>query len=144
MKIALTSVWLMCAVSSTSSFATTSSHKNNPFVSRGGAPAPAFGIRGGEKGTSLNASVEKEATASSPVSSGNLELLSLRGRTALENLIAFDEKSGAQAHVYGDWPEPGVDDEGKKNLAEQVCLSMSEIKHYCRLYLVFLVASRPH
>lgn len=129
MKYAFTSVWLMYAVSSTSSFATTSSLKNNPFVARGTAPLPTFGIRGGEKGTALNASVEKEATASSPVSSGNLDLLSPRGRKALQNLIAFDENTGAQTHVYGDWPEPGVDDEGKKKLVEQVRLNKFEIKY---------------
>jgi hypothetical protein len=31
-----------------------------------------------------------------------------------------NDPDGFQAHVYGDWPEAGVEDEGKKQLAEQV------------------------
>lgn len=30
------------------------------------------------------------------------------------------DPDGFQRHVYGDWPEAGVDDEGKKRLTEQV------------------------
>ena len=49
----------------------------------------------------------------------NLELLSERGRQAIVGLIENDA-DGFQKHVYGDWPEAGTEDEGKKLLAEQV------------------------
>ena len=35
------------------------------------------------------------------------------------NLMEHDVE-GSQAHVYGGWPEAGVQDEDKKRLAEQV------------------------
>lgn len=54
------------------------------------------------------------------VSVENLALLSDRGRQAVENLVQHDAADGAQQHVYGNWPPPGTDDEGKKRLAEQV------------------------
>jgi len=61
------------------------------------------------------------STTESAVSVENFSLLSERGRKALEALIAFDEENNkAQSHVYQDWPEPGVEDEGKKQLAEQL------------------------
>jgi hypothetical protein len=50
----------------------------------------------------------------------NLGLLSDRGRAAIQNLILYDTDSHDQMHVYGNWPPPGVDDENKLRLAEQV------------------------
>lgn len=38
----------------------------------------------------------------------------------MTNLINGDDGVNAQEHVYKDWPEAGVDDEGKVQLAEQV------------------------
>lgn len=52
------------------------------------------------------------------VLAANMDLLSERGRTALKNLIENDD--GSQKHVYANWPEPGIDDDGKRRLAEQV------------------------
>ena len=61
------------------------------------------------------------------VSPRNWDLLSARGRRALERLVSHDHSASssgrpphAQAHVYGDWPDVGVDDDGKIALAEQV------------------------
>mmetsp|Transcript_26451 Transcript_26451/g.30747 ORF Transcript_26451/g.30747 Transcript_26451/m.30747 type:complete len:718 (+) Transcript_26451:241-2394(+) len=54
------------------------------------------------------------------ISSDNWSLLSTRGKQALTNLINGDEGIGAQEHVYKDWPESGVDDEGKMELTEQL------------------------
>ena len=47
-------------------------------------------------------------------------MLSERGQTSIQAMIEMDEGLGAQAHVYSDWPEAGVEDEGKIQLAEQV------------------------
>jgi UDP-sugar pyrophosphorylase len=74
---------------------------------------PFGGFRGGSH---LQAT---SATSSAVISSENLALLSERGRAALENLIQCDV-DGAQQHVYGDWPSPGTDDDGKKRLGEQL------------------------
>jgi hypothetical protein len=84
----------------------TSKSNLQPFVQRGGASS---------KSSSLFASVD----AATEVSAANLDLLSARGRKALQNLIEHDADS-AQRHVYGNWPEPGTQDEEKKRLAEQV------------------------
>jgi hypothetical protein len=55
------------------------------------------------------------------VSAENWELLSERGKAALSRLILYDVANGhAQKHVYGDWPERGVEDEEKRGIAEQV------------------------
>ncbi len=54
------------------------------------------------------------------ISQENWELLSARGKQALANLIIGDEGVNAQEHVYKDWPEAGVSDEGKVQLTEQV------------------------
>ena len=56
------------------------------------------------------------------ISTSNWELLSDRGKAAISKLILYDMSSGhhGQKHVYGDWPEVGVDDEEKRMLAEQV------------------------
>jgi hypothetical protein len=74
------------------------------------------------------ASSTEASTASSPIDADNLALLSDRGREALLRLIEYDSDMGAQRHVYANWPECGVDDEGKKGLAEQVRVKLSEEK----------------
>ena len=95
---------------------------------------PAVSVRGGGGGggrssssSSLSAAASVEETddiasmaSTPPVSLENLSLLSDRGRQAVERLIAFDKGMGAQTHVYGNWPEAGIEDEGKQHLAEQV------------------------
>ncbi|KAL3943863.1 MAG: hypothetical protein SGBAC_002065 [Bacillariaceae sp.] len=53
------------------------------------------------------------------VSTENLEVLSERGRAAVQSLID-DDVNSSQSHVYGDWPEPGTQDEDKKRLSEQL------------------------
>lgn len=69
--------------------------------------------RGGVSPLGASASVVGEA-----VTSENLAVLSERGQAALTSLVEHDD--GSQSHVYADWPEPGTDDEGKKQLGEQV------------------------
>jgi hypothetical protein len=74
-------------------------------------------------------------TISDGVSVENFALLSSRGRAAIQRLIQYDQNSSsgsdnntisngqqqpAQTHVYGAWPPPGIDDDGKRRLAEQV------------------------
>jgi hypothetical protein len=75
--------------------------------------------------TAVPSADSSSSTASSPLSSppvhaDNLALLSERGRDALLRLIQYDADFGAQRHVYANWPDCGVDDEGKKRLADQV------------------------
>ena len=102
---------------SPSSSSSSSSVSRIPFIS-GGATTSTFGTR-------LKSSVDSTATTSSAVpaavTSENLELLSERGRKVILSLIEHDV-DGFQKHVYGDWPESGIEDEGKKLLAEQVSL----------------------
>jgi len=64
---------------------------------------PAFGLK-----ASTEASV-----------STNLEVLSDRGREAVQKLIDFDQ-DGSQEHVYGGWPDVGTQDDDKRRLGEQV------------------------
>uniref|UniRef100_A0A7S1YBI8 UTP-monosaccharide-1-phosphate uridylyltransferase n=1 Tax=Grammatophora oceanica TaxID=210454 RepID=A0A7S1YBI8_9STRA len=89
---------------------------------------PAF-VRGGGSSSNTPSSSQLHVAASSSPSTQqeqkmteeNLSLLSDRGRAAVERLIAFDQDNGvAQAHVYGDWPPAGQEDEGKQQLAEQL------------------------
>eukprot|EP00956_Cyclotella_meneghiniana_P027536 scaffold61957_cov22-Cyclotella_meneghiniana.AAC.1 len=65
----------------------------------------------------------EEINALSVISSDNWEILSERGAKALRRLILFDSNAegggGVQRHVYGDWPERGVEDEEKRGIAEQ-------------------------
>jgi hypothetical protein len=74
----------------------------------------------------VSSSVSSSATTDfAVVTSENLALLSERGRKAIENLVQHDRKvdsdvSPAQMHVYGNWPQAGIEDEGKRRLAEQV------------------------
>ena len=75
--------------------------------------------------SSSSSSSSSSSPSSSPspfdvVSTRNWELLSARGRSALERLVSRDAGRSAQAHVYGGWPEIGVEDDGKIALAEQV------------------------
>lgn len=70
-------------------------------------------------GTNLKSSVDSPSAIESAVTPENLELLSERGRQAIVGLIENDA-DGFQKHVYGDWPEAGTEDEGKKLLAEQL------------------------
>jgi len=117
MKFQFTSAFtLLLLNASASSFGANSPkkvHRGIAFVS-GGAVSNSFG-------TKLNSSVDSESTCvKSVVASNNLDLLSERGRNAILSLIEHDV-DGAQEHVYGNWPEAGVEDDGKKQLAEQVC-----------------------
>mmetsp|Transcript_22501 Transcript_22501/g.31562 ORF Transcript_22501/g.31562 Transcript_22501/m.31562 type:complete len:709 (-) Transcript_22501:250-2376(-) len=84
-----------------------------------GAGVPTFWktTRGGASPSSFSLK-SSTAAASSAVSTANLDLLSERGRKSIESLRANDD--GSQAHVYSDWPEAGVEDEGKVKLAEQL------------------------
>jgi hypothetical protein len=59
-------------------------------------------------------------TAAEVMSPANWELLSSRGKSALLRLIEHDLDHQHQTHVYGNWPEVGVEDEEKRMLAEQV------------------------
>ena len=84
----------------------------------GVVPLRAFVARGGQQQHQHQQSLSAAVT-SDLVTEENLQVLSERGRTSLLNLIEHDT-DGAQTHVYGNWPAAGVDDEGKKRLAEQV------------------------
>lgn len=88
---------------------------------RGGAVVPTASV---SASTSLSATIDDidvcPELVSEYISSDNWSLLSARGKQAIVNLITGDEGVGAQEHVYKDWPEAGVDDEGKIQLAEQV------------------------
>jgi hypothetical protein len=71
----------------------------------------------------LSASTTTTTTTSPPtevISEANWNLLSDRGRKALQNLMEHDRSFRAQTHVYENWPDAGVDDEGKIRLTEQV------------------------
>ena len=73
--------------------------------------------------SSLSSTVETDAgPALEVISQQNWDLLSSRGKEALSKLILHDKSSGqnGQQHVYENWPDAGVDDEGKVQLAEQV------------------------
>lgn len=85
-----------------------------PFLTRGGGLT--------NSNSQLASAVEADIGPSlGVVSAENWSLLSERGKAALSRLILYDVSNGhAQKHVYGDWPERGVDDEEKKGIAEQV------------------------
>lgn len=98
-------------------------HHPITFVSRGGGGNRYHHSH--QTASSLAAATSSSATtqdaAKSTVSKENLNLLSDRGRKALERLVQHDTTAdGAQQHVYGNWPEPGTDDAGKVRLADQV------------------------
>lgn len=64
------------------------------------------------------------STVTHTMDPANWELLSDRGRAALERIM---EETLQQSHVYGDWPPPGTDDDGKRRLAEQVRRPMCDV-----------------
>lgn len=76
--------------------------------------------------TGLKASTTTGSTITTPVVSDfiteeNFSLLSERGKQAIINLIQHDNQyQNVQKHIYANWPEPGVDDDGKRKLAEQI------------------------
>jgi len=71
--------------------------------------------------TELRATTTTSPPPPEQISSENWSLLSDRGKTALSTLIQLDsDGTGAQEHVYGNWPEVGSDDDGKVQLAEQL------------------------
>ncbi|KAL7468993.1 hypothetical protein ACHAXS_009229, partial [Conticribra weissflogii] len=84
--------------------------------------------RGGSQSSSSALSATTNAVESDigpaleVIAQENWDLLSDRGKAALSRLILYDMTSGhnGQRHVYGDWPEVGVEDEGKISLAEQI------------------------
>lgn len=115
---------------------------------------PAFYVARGGSQDHINASTSQSTTASislassstsiesdigpslSIISQGNWDLLSARGKAALSRLILWDMASGGggQKHVYGDWPEVGVEDEEKRMLAEQVrCVVCVNLVHMHRI-----------
>jgi hypothetical protein len=82
---------------------------------------------GGHTSLSQTTSDTSTTTISDGVSVENFALLSSRGRAAIQRMIQYDQNNNggesspaAQTHVYGDWPPPGIDDDGKRRLAEQV------------------------
>mmetsp|Transcript_33951 Transcript_33951/g.37932 ORF Transcript_33951/g.37932 Transcript_33951/m.37932 type:complete len:676 (-) Transcript_33951:283-2310(-) len=85
--------------------------------------ASSFGSRGGNNnifGTTISRmSTSVDCVTAKEISSDNLELLSERGRSAILSLIESD-KEGFQRHVYGNWPDSGIEDKGKIQLAEQL------------------------
>lgn len=81
------------------------------------------------KSTVIQASISsvdsKQARRQNPidvVSKENLALLSERGRASLLRFIQNDNEVFEQAnrHVYSNWPEAGIEDEGKVRLTEQM------------------------
>ena len=91
-----------------STFLPSSTPKNMfPFLPRGGSSSE----------SKLSASVESPSKVE--LSPANLDILSERGRKAVQSLIDNDV-DGSQSHVYGEWPEAGTQDEDKQRLAEQV------------------------
>ena len=111
---------------------------------------PSFLPRGGSLDTnksvlsSSSSAVEADVgPALEVISQDNWDLLSDRGKAALSRLILYDMSNGndGQKHVYGDWPEAGVEDEEKRMLAEQVrsCIDISTFHlaelHYTHFYV---------
>ncbi|KAL7543336.1 hypothetical protein ACHAWF_007371 [Thalassiosira exigua] len=88
--------------------------------------ASASAAKSATSGTSLSStssSVEADVgPALEVVSRPNWDLLSDRGKAALSRLILWDLSSGghSQRHAYADWPEVGIEDQGKRELAEQI------------------------
>jgi hypothetical protein len=72
--------------------------------------------------TSVNKAAASDVHVTDYISSDNLALLSPRGQQVLERLILYDVTTGtgAQQHVYMDWPDVGVEDDGKRALTEQL------------------------
>lgn len=108
-----------------------------PFSPRGGSS-------GSKQSFEFSASVEStETTQQQVVSAENLNILSEQGREAVLRLVQNDP-DGHQKHVYGDWPEAGVEDEGKKRLADQVRNRKTKIQSLvCSWNFSICVAYRP-
>ncbi|KAL3907296.1 MAG: hypothetical protein SGARI_003602, partial [Bacillariaceae sp.] len=117
---------LLLKASVSSAFATPAASHQKLHAARNGFGArsiPFVVVPRGGGGTaatdSSSTSLFASTTTAAVVSDANLQVLSERGRSAVQKLVESDP-DGYQAHVYGDWPEAGTDDEGKKRLAEQV------------------------
>lgn len=97
---------------------------SSPFITRGGADhelSKAISSSSLQSTTMTATPTSDEIDALQVISQDNWELLSERGAAALRRLILHDVVGGgAQRHVYGDWPERGVEDEEKRGIAEQV------------------------
>ena len=123
MRIELSTVFWLLLNTSASSFGTkspSSSLRSLPFTATTTAKTAFLTQRGGgDDKFALKASEVETASSGSKLSDANLDLLSERGKQAVLNLIEHDV-DGAQSHVYGDWPEPGTQDDDKIRLAEQV------------------------
>ncbi len=76
--------------------------------------------------TSSTTDIGASAAAQKVISTSNWDLLSTRGKSALQRLIEHDLDHQHQTHVYGNWPEVGIEDEEKRMLAEQVSDENSE------------------
>lgn len=116
---------------------TTFLNRRVPFSPRGGSS-------GSKQSVGLPASVEStETTQQQVVSAENLNILSEQGREAVLRLVQEDP-DGHQKHVYGDWPEAGAEDEGKKRLADQVrnMKTNQESSMYCTWDFSICVAYR--
>ena len=112
-KIELIGGFILLALNAVSSFGSNYPEKVHPKVSF--VAGRANNVFGSAKWMSTSAAdaTEEKITAE------NLNLLSERGRKVVEKMIESDEE-GYQKHIYENWPAPGIEDEGKKDLAEQV------------------------
>jgi hypothetical protein len=72
---------------------------------------------------------------SSGLSIENYQLLSDRGKIAIQNLIRYDSEYQDQVHLYQNWPSPGTDDENKIRLCEQVIQFFFHLQGGVLLYL---------
>ena len=107
---------------------------------RGGASSPLSST------TTTETSIDIDIGPSLDViSTSNWELLSERGKAAISKLILYDMSSGhhGQKHVFGDWPEVGVDDEEKIMLAEQVSVLCFALTGSSTLF-PFLFVNKVH
>ncbi len=77
--------------------------------------------------TSSTTDTDASAAAEKVISPSNWNLLSTRGKSALLRLIEHDLDHQHQTHVYGNWPEVGIEDEEKRMLAEQVSDENSDL-----------------
>jgi hypothetical protein len=117
MKFSSAAIFGLIFNASASSFATLPNYKSTP-VKSSSTPNLPFVYRGGSSSASrISATVDSPSKSS--VSQENLELLSERGQLTISKLIENDV-DGYQSHVYGDWPQPGVQDDDKRRLADQV------------------------
>eukprot|EP00545_Synedropsis_sp_CCMP1620_P009265 CAMPEP_0119009560 /NCGR_PEP_ID=MMETSP1176-20130426/4452_1 /TAXON_ID=265551 /ORGANISM="Synedropsis recta cf, Strain CCMP1620" /LENGTH=686 /DNA_ID=CAMNT_0006962097 /DNA_START=118 /DNA_END=2178 /DNA_ORIENTATION=+ len=117
MRLATAVAFLVVSLSSTSIGAfgiPVSSAPNALSTVSSRQPSVAAASTCARRGQPLKASLVEEA-----VTTANLDLLSERGQESLKTLIEND-KDGSQSHVYADWPERGTDDEGKRQLGEQL------------------------